>query len=209
MKKFIIAAALFLLTNVASAAQIDTASYLGDGNLNYPVIITDKPEVNAKINSVIRAEVQRFVDAMEKQAQELDVRIGDMSVDFEIPCNHTNGILSVVLTEFIYFEKAAHPSTLKRALNFNSDSGERLTVDSLTEVGGEENGEPKYSPKNVTRKLRAHVRMNKLFLYDEFTELEKLPEDFYFDDDLNVHFIFQQYEIAPYAVGIIDLDAGK
>ncbi|MBO4400602.1 MAG: DUF3298 domain-containing protein [Selenomonadaceae bacterium] len=209
MKQFIIAAALFLLTNVASAAQIDSADYLGDPRFNYPVVVTDSPIADARINSVIRAEVQRFVEAVEKQAQENDMQIGDISVDFKIPCNHNGGILSVLLTEYIYYEKAAHPSTIVRALNFNSYSGVRLTADSLSEIGSPDNGEPRYTPKNVTRKLREHVRKNNLFLYDDFTELEQLPEDFYFDDELNVIFIFQQYEVAPYAIGIIQVNAGK
>lgn len=209
MKKFIIAAAIFLMANVASAAQIDSAYYLGNEKFNYPVIVTDSPIADARINSVIRAEVQRFIDTMERQAQENQMPIGDISIDFSIPCNHEGGILSVLLTEYVYYEKAAHPSTLVRALNFNSYSGVQLTKDSLSEIGSLDNGEPRYTPKNVTRKLRAHVRKNNLFLYDDFTELKELPDDFYFDDDLNVIFVFQQYEVAPYAVGIIQVNAGK
>lgn len=195
------------MTSVASAAQIDTAAYLGDAKLNYPVIITDDADVNAKITSVIRAEVERFVGLVEETAGKNNAAIGDISVDFEIPCNHTGGILSVVLTEFVYFENAAHPSTFKRGLNFNSDTGERITADSLSEIGGVENGEPAYSPKNITRKLSAYAEKNNLQLFDDLKNLENLPEDFYFDDDLHVHILFQQYEVAPYAVGIIDLDA--
>lgn len=209
MKKFIIAAALFLLTNVASAAQIDSANYLGNEDFNYPVIVTDSPIADARINSVIRAEVERFILATERWVKESDLTIANMSVDFSIPCNHNGGILSVVLTEYVYLERAAHPSTVIRALNFNSDSGVQLTVDDLSEIGTPDNGEPRYTPKNVTRKLKEHVRKNNLFLYNDFTELEKLPDNFYFDDDLNVIFVFQQYEVAPYAVGIIQVNAGK
>lgn len=199
MKKFIIAAAIFLLTNTASAAQIDSADYLGDININYPVVVTENLNANAKINAVIRAEVQRFVDAMEKQAKENEIRLGDLGVDFTIPCNHTGGVISVLLTEFVYFEKAAHPSTIVRALNFNSVTGEQITTANLKNI----------TPEILTAKLKTHVAQNNLFLYEDFTALEKLPEDFYYDDNLNVIFIFQQYEVAPYAVGIIQVNAGK
>ncbi len=209
MKKFIIAAAIFLLTNVASAAQIDSAYYLGNEDFNYPVVVTDSPIADARINNVIRAEVERFILETERWAKEGDFNIASMSVDFSIPCNHTGGVLSVLLTEYVYLERAAHPSTIVRALNFNSDSGVQITRNSLSEIGTPDNGEPRYTPKNLTRKLKEHVRKNNLFLFNDFTELTELPENFYFDDDLNVIFIFQQYEVAPYAVGIIQVNAGK
>ncbi len=121
---------------------------------------------------------------------------------FEIPCNYEYGILSVIITECVYFEGAAHPATYRKSLNFNSDSGIRIFADSLTELGDSD-----YSPQNLSRKLKAYADKNKLKLYDDFTELERVPEDFYFDENLHVHFIFQQYEVAPYAVGIIEFDA--
>ena len=199
MKKFIIAAALFLITNAASAAQIDSADYLGDININYPVVITENIDANAKINSAIRAEVQRFVDAIEKTARENDLKLAAISVDFSIPCNHTGGIVSVILTEYVNFEMAAHPSTFMRGLNFNSATGERITADSLKNI----------TPEILTEKLKAHAKKNNLYLFEDLAALEKLPEDFYYDDDLNVIFIFQQYEVAPYAVGIIGVNVGK
>lgn len=199
MKQFIIAAALFLMANTASAAQIDSADYLGDFNINYPVVVTDNLTANAKINGAIRAEVQRFVEAMENQAKENNTPLEGISVEFKIPCNHTGGIVSVILTEYVNFEMAAHPSTFLRALNFNSATGELITVDSLKNI----------TPQILTEKLKAHAAKNNLYLFDDLAALEKLPKDFYYDDDLNVHFLFQQYEVAPYAVGIIDLNAGK
>ena len=55
--------------------------------------------------------------------------------------------------------------------------------------------------------MKAYAKENNLMLYDDFKGLEKLPENFYFDENFHLHVIFQQYEVAPYAVGIIDLDA--
>ena len=92
--------------------------------------------------------------------------------------------------------------------NFNSDSGVQLTADSLSEIGKEERGESAYSPKNVFRKLKAHVKREGIALFPDVKSLEKVPEDFYFDENLHVWFIFQQYDVAPYAAGIIEVDAG-
>lgn len=205
MKKFIVALAIFLagFSNV-QAAQIDTANYLDLDGIFYPVVIVDDANAAAKINSEIRAEVKRFVETIDKQAQENNFEVADIEVDYEIPCNHDGGILSVILTEYVNFEKAAHPSTFRRALNFNSDTGERITADSLSEIAKHETD---YTPQEVTVKLKSYAKQTGIVLFEEFVQLEKVPEDFYFDDDLNVHFIFQQYEVAPYAAGIIDLNA--
>lgn len=203
MKKFILAGIFFIFVsaaNFANAAEIDRVFYFGNSEISYPLVIAKNDDATAKINKVIRAEVKKFFDGL-KDSQN---NIGGVGVDYEIPCNHENGILSVVLTEYVYFEGAAHPLTWKRGLNFNSDSGARLTADTLSEIAKHGND---YTPAELTRKLKAYSKKNNLPLSADFQELTVIPEDFYFDDNLHVHFIFQQYEVAPYAAGIIDLDA--
>lgn len=210
MKHLIFTATIILamlFANFASAAQISQAYYRGDKDLIYPIVTTENKKVSKKINAEIFKEVDRYVKSMERQAKENGHKIAGLGINFETPCNEEGGILSVVLTEYIFIEMAAHPSTFKRTFNFNSDSGAKLSVDSLSEIARVENGESAYSPRNVSRKLRDYAEKNNLFLFDKNIELKKVPDDFYFDENLHVHFIFQQYEVAPYAVGIIDLDA--
>ena len=203
MKKIFIALIIYLMNlSAVNAAQIDSANYLGDENLKYPLIIIENSVTAAKINSEIRAEISRFISQMNQIAAEMAVTDKTISTEFEIPCNYEYGLLSVIITEYVNFEGAAHPSTFRKSLNFNSDSGIRIYADSLTELGDSD-----YSPKGLSRKLKAYAEKNKLKLYDDFTELERVPEDFYFDENLHVHFILQQYEVAPYAVGIIEFDA--
>lgn len=186
--------------NFANAAEIDRVFYFGNAEISYPLVIAKNDDATAKINRVIRAEVKHFIDGL----KDSENNIGGVGVDYEIPCNHENGILSIVLTEYVYFEGAAHPLTFKRGLNFNSDSGVRLTADTLTEIAKKPTD---YTPADITAKLKIYSKKNNLPLSTDFQELTAIPEDFYFDDNLHVHFIFQQYEVAPYAVGIIDLDA--
>ena len=210
MKKFFLAMMIFLLNfSVTSAAQIDSAEYLSDENLIYPVVITNNAEVSGKINAVIRTEIENFlvrVNVMATDGYEVS-EVQAVSTNFEIPCNYENGILSIILTEYVNFKGSAHPSTFRKTLNFNTDSGVRLTADTLSEIAHEEFGESSYSPKNLTRKLKIYAEKNNIQLYNDFQQLTNIPEDFYFDDDLHVHFIFQQYEVAPYAAGIIEFDA--
>ena len=201
---FLLAATLF---NSTQAVEVVKTTYLGNENLIYPFVIVENHEVEKKINIEIFCEVERFLSEVKKTSAELSVKTDSVTISFEVPCNYEFGILSVVLTEYVYFEKAAHPATYRRALNFNSDSGQRIFAQSLTGIACDENGESDYSPKNLTLKLREYAKKNKINLYDSFTELNKIPDDFYFDENLHVHFIFQQYEVAPYAAGIIEFDA--
>lgn len=212
VKKIFLVLIIFLTNfSFANAAKIDSAKFNGDDNLIYPVVFTKNSDAAGKINSIIRNEVESFLvhindtAADGKEAEE--DKIQGYGVNFEIPCNHENGILSIILTEYVYYKNAAHPSTYRRALNFNSDSGVRISSDSLSEIAHEEFGESSYSPKNLTRKLKKYAAEHDIPLYESFRQLTKIPEDFYFDDNLHVHFIFQQYEVAPYAAGIIEFDA--
>ena len=210
MRKVILAFMIILLNfSVTSAAQIDSAKYQDDENLIYPVIATDNAEVFGKINAVIRTEIKNFlvrVNVMATDGFEVS-EVQAVSTNFEVPCNYDDGILSIVITEYVNFKNAAHPMTFRKALNFNSNSGVRITADSLSEIADEEFGESSYSPKNLTRKLKLYAKKNNIYLYSDFEQLTTIPEDFYFDNDLHVHFIFQQYEVAPYAAGIIEFDA--
>ena len=108
------------------------------------------------------------------------------------------------MTESVYYKDAAHPSTYKHALNFNVSSGEKISYRYLTDVGDGSN--PKFSLENVNAKVRAHVERKGIHVFDDALPLKQLPEKFYFDENLHVHFLFGQDEIAPYAAGFIDVD---
>lgn len=207
MWKFFFALIIFLTNfSSASAVEVVATNYLDDENLVYPFVIVEDHEVEKKINAEIFSEVERFLAEVKSTSAETGATVASVTIDFEVPCNYEFGILSVILTEYVYYEKAAHPATYRRALNFNSDSGKRIFVQILTEVTDEEKGESNYSPQNLTLKLKDYAKKNRIPLYRDFQQLTKIPEDFYFDENLRVHFIFQQYEVAPYAVGIIEVE---
>lgn len=207
MKNFILAGIFFILVSVmnfANAAEIDRVFYFGNPDVSYPLVIVKNTDASLKINQEIRAEIKRLVDEVNNRMIEGNFESVTVNVDYQIPCNHENGILSIVLTEYVNFEGSAHPSTYQRTLNFNSDSGVRLLASGLTEIAKKETD---YTLPDITKKLQAYAKKNNIVLFDEAQQLTAIPEDFYFDDNLHVHFLFQQYEVAPYAAGIIDLDA--
>ena len=192
--------ALMIFPSIGGATQIKSTDYNGDFQFVYPTISTSNAIIDSMINEKIREEVKNFFDAVKQPDNSITA-----TMSYEIPCDKNN-ILSIILTEYTYSEGAAHPLTFKRALNFDTRTGKLIGIDNIKKIS-REYAKADYSPKGITRKLKAYAEREGIFLYADFKELEKLPENFYFDENFHLHFIFQQYDVAPYAAGIIDLDA--
>ena len=207
MRKLILIAA-FILFSVQNcfAAQISEDNFNGNESLKYPVVKVGDGAIDAKINGAIRDEILRFIKEIHYAAQYNGSEIGGIYTSYEIGSNEAGNtvILSVLLTESSYFKGAAHPSTYLHTLNFNLSSGDLMGMDYLLEVG--EGLKEGYLMERLEKNLRKKVKREKLFLFEDALPLKNLPENFYWDENLHVHFIFQQYEIAPYAAGIIDVD---
>ena len=208
MKKFFTAVVVVLIVSVQNfcgAATIESSCFNSNKQLVFPVVHTGTAAVDRKINTAIIAEINRFLTGVYRTAKEIDAEVEDVRTSYEVGCNEAGGtvILSLLLTESNYYKKAAHPSTYRIALNFNVTSGELMDTGYLTDIGS---GNPQFSLANVTRKLREHAAQNNLCLFEDALPLKKLPKNFYWDKNLHVHLIFQHYEVAPYAAGIIDVD---
>ena len=208
MKKFFTAVVVVLIVSVQNfcgAATIESSCFNSNKQLVFPVVHTGTAAVDRKINTAIIAEINRFLTGVYRTAKEIDAEVEDVRTSYEVGCNEAGGtvILSLLLTESNYYKKAAHPSTYRIALNFNVTSGELMDTGYLTDIGS---GNPQFSLANVTRKRREHAAQNNLYLFEDALPLKKLPKNFYWDKNLHVHLIFQHYEVAPYAAGIIDVD---
>lgn len=191
--------------NFCSAVQIETAHFNDNENLIYPVVSVGDVAIDRKINVAIIAEIDRFITAVYRNAQVNNFEVADVRTNYEIMCNGAGNtvILSVAITESSYYAKAAHPSTYVHTLNFNTSSGELMGKDYLLEVGeGLRDG---YLIDKLNQKLREKSERGDIFLFENALPIKELPPDFYWDEKLRVHFIFQRYEIAPYAAGIIDV----
>ena len=198
MKKFICSVMIFaimILPNICGAVEISETTYNGNFELKYPEIKMSNTIIAGKINQVIREEIKNFIVAAREPNPSVTA-----ATSYKIPLDNGK-ILSILLTEYVNYEGAAHPLTFMRALNFDLTRGTLINVADI-----EKYAKKKFSPKELTKKLKAHAKREDFMLFSDFKELEKLPEDFYFDEKLHLHFLFQQYEVAPYAVGIIDVD---
>ena len=203
MKKFLVTLLMMLSVN-CSAATIDEVRL--SASTSYPVIHVGDEAVDRKINTVIIEEVGKFFTDVQRTAKANDFEIGDVRVGYTVGSNEAGNtvILSVVLIESSYFKGGAHPSTYWRTLNFNTANGELMTLEYLTEVGdGFRTGE---LLSRLEAKLKEQCAREGLYLFDNALPLKELPQDFYWDENLHVHFVFQHYAIAPYAAGIIDVD---
>lgn len=205
-KIFLMMMFVMMLMSSAGAATIETAHFNGNEKLIYPVVSTGDAAIDRKINVAIIAELDRFLTSAYKGAQSIGAQVEDARTSYEVGSNQAGNtvILSIVMTESQYFKGAAHPATWKRALNFNTSSGELMGLHYLTEVG--EGLREGYLLERLEQKLREKCERENLFLFDDALPLKQLPETFYWDENLHVHFIFQHYEVAPYAAGIIDVD---
>ena len=192
--------ALIILPNICGATEIQSTNYKGDFQFTYPTVNTSNTFINTAINEKIREEVKNFFDAIKQPDNSITA-----TMSYEIPCDKNN-ILSIILTEYTYSEGAAHPLTFKRAINFDTRTGKLIKLDDLKRIS-REYAKADYSAKGITQKLKDYATREGIYLFSDFKELETLPENFYFDENFHLHFIFQQYDVAPYAAGIIDLDA--
>ena len=209
MKKFFLATVLALVLSVqsfCSAATISEAHFRGNDNLIYPVVHMADAAIESKINGKIQTEIQSFIKQMHYAAQYDGQKVTFMSTSYEVGSNESGGtvILSIVITESSNYEGAAHPSTVKHALNFNTSSGTLMGMDYLTEVG--EGVSPEEFRNRIERALVKHCRREGIQLFDNALPLKQLPQEFYWDANLHIHFIFNHYDVAPYAAGIIDVD---
>lgn len=204
MKKIILAGIFFVLlsaANFADAATIEKHLYHNVPGLIYPVVKVDNPDAEAKINQKIYEEIQRTLQNLKNRAGEDYMSI---HLSYSVPCNQDGGLLSIIFSESVMIEKAAHPWNMIQTLNFNSDSGEQITTNDLSEIARHGND---YTPAELTRKLRIFAEKTNRKLNQDFTGLSEIPKNFYFDENLHVHFLFEQETIAHYAYGHFDLDA--
>ncbi len=208
MRKIFLAVIALLIVSVQSclAAEISENRSPFHENVIYPLIKTGDDAIDKKINAAIIAEVDRFITGVYRNAQEINAEVVDVRTNYKIMCNGAGNtvILSVVLTESNYYKGGAHPATYIRPLNFNLSSGELMGLNYLVEVG--DGFQDRQLLERLNQKLVEKVERKDIFLFQDALPIKQLPEDFYWDENLHVHFIFQHYAIAPYAMGIIDVD---
>lgn len=208
MRKIFLATLFAMMMGLQSfcgaEATIESSCLGGKETIVYPIVHTGNSAVDKKINRVIDGITQNFLMELKTDRRERGINITVESEDFEVKCNGAanSNILSIIIWQSKYGSNGpAHPTNYLHALNFNLTTGERLTTNDLAKFG--------YADKNtlfqeLLIKLRKYAaNKNGMVSVDS---VKTLPENFYFDEDFHLHFLFEQNSIAHYAVGKIDID---
>ena len=179
--------------------QDDTVAYTI--NVSYPVIDGDAAGIDA-INAAIAADAKARVDAYtasEGESAKEFISSGQESpsewscdIDYEIKYLD-NTIVSMYITELNYMG-GAHPTTIPRGLTFNMETGERMSADDFMENALQEG--------KAGVKAMVEADPESYPFYDDSTF--EFTEDEWYIENTQIVFIVPQYEIAPYAAGIIE-----
>lgn len=164
-------------------------------DLKYPEMTDGSFLYRARVNSVIETEVKSFVNALQRENRDGRGVSGWMTWEEGIRSPEWT---SFTLTETTYYEKAAHPSPYTKGFIFKGN-GQRVTKKELTAMM------PELTVENLNKEVLEQTKAKNIPLYQDFAGIKELPKEFYIGEDGWVHFIFQQYEIAPYSSGMIDI----
>lgn len=162
----------------------------------YPVLDGGSALRRARVNAAVETEVARFYRSLEKQNETAPVSgwvtclAGRSDKDY----------VSLVLLETVMPKGAAHPSTVVKGLTFDG-KGRRVTRgEALAMI-------PAESGPAIDARVRKEAEAREIHLFPE-ARAYRWPDEFFFGADGHLRFLFQQYDIAPYAAGWIAIDAG-
>ncbi|MCH4179192.1 MAG: RsiV family protein [Megasphaera sp.] len=109
--------------------------------------------------------------------------------------------LSIIDQGYIYFDRAAHPTSWKTGVTFDAATGDVLNWQDLVQ--------PKDAKAFTLKRINEALLLSDYKLSTYFDGLTELPKNYYLDNKKNIHFIFGQYEVAPYSTGIVDINMHK
>lgn len=180
-----------------TAAQVsEEAPALVDGlDARYPVWEGGTALQRARVNAAVEAETVRFATELEKMQEH-----GDVDGWVRWMAGRTDGgLVSLVLLESVYPHHAAHPSTAVVGMTFDEKGYRVSREEALRRAAG----------TDVEAAVSQQAAERGVSLFPEaWRQQTDWPEQFYVGADGQLYFIFQQYEIAPYAAGWIAIDAG-
>lgn len=175
-----------------------------EGNLilHYPQVrVVGNPKASQKISRYFEKQAalsRKNYDQANTMEEKLTSRV-DYQVSYQ-----GERFLSFQTYGYDYIERAAHPTSWELGKTFDLRTGEMVPWQKVLE--------PKQQDQFTLAKINKALWDTEYgrggYFFQDFKGLEKLPQNYYLDGEGKIHFVFGQYEIAPYAVGIIDLNMG-
>lgn len=189
-----------------SSAKVITENYK-EAFLKYPQVTGLKnSEGQKKINGVLHEHIQSSYKAYLKLMEEMENYKKGVDCKKQAPiCEYSystyydvkynqDGRVSILFYDATY-SGGAHGLEGVTTYNFNLKTGEKYSLDDLV------SDQSKYI--DITDYVRKYMREHQEIFFDEGILKDFLVNkdtQFYFTDE-GIDLIFQQYEVAPYAVG--------
>lgn len=200
-------AAALLLGGVAEAAQPGLSAqsdYIrmeeaerSPVKAKVPVLTVGTALQRARVNAAVEAEISRFYEDVSARNAIAPVE-GWVAYDVGMVSRQC---VSLVLYESVMYKGAAHPSTVAVGMTFDKN-GNHITRQEVMKNLPEASGDA------IRERIKAEAARRNLFLFPETDwSVTDWPKSFYIGSDGHTYFLFQQYEIAPYAAGIIAIPA--
>lgn len=169
----------------------------------YPTVtIYGQDAISKKISRI-------FVrDTKDSKNRYLEVNGKDNLLTEEIkhkPSFHNNKYLCFLQSGYDNMAGAAHPTSWLEGITFDLSTGEKVLWQALVR----DDDADSFSLASINAKILDDTKTRGLSLFLDFKGLKKLPKNYYLDKNGIIHFIFGQYEIAPYSSGIIDINMEK
>lgn len=206
MKRFVCAAVMAAMMLSGGAALASPGLAERDALLtvedyaagDYPVLTEGPILRRARVNAAVAAEAARFTQWVEDSRAHGEVS-GWISWQ---DGRRDDDLVSLVLLESIYYQGAAHPSTRVVGMTFDSEGALISREEALRRT-------PVRDAAGIMAFIERQAVERGLDLFPrEWRVVKDWPECFYVGEDNHLYFIFQQYEIAPYAAGWIAIDVG-
>ena len=98
------------------------------------------------------------------------------------------------------YKGAVHPNTYAYGLSFD-EQGNLIQFSQVINID-KQSGKNIYTIDNLNKEIKAQVGQH---LFDFHKDVTVFPQEFYLDENMDLHVLFQRYEITPYAVGLVDV----
>lgn len=171
--------------------------------LHYPqVTIDNNREAAQRINKYYEKWVAKTMHSYQKG--DPDPVVENKESKYTVSYNDGK-YLSFLDNGYVFYQGAAHPLSWLAGDTFVVATGKKVSWQEIIR----ETDKDFFTLAAINAKILATPEAKAGHLFPDFHGLKKLPENYYLSKDGNIHFNFGQYEIAPYAVGFIDIDMGK
>ncbi|MCT4612371.1 MAG: DUF3298 and DUF4163 domain-containing protein [Clostridia bacterium] len=191
---------LFFFLGTKGNPEIKTSKIIEESemlyvNFNIPKVVGVKKDIEEKINLKIRSDVDEFrksVEAFAIPEEGIEIEYS-ATVDY-VYGNIEDNKVSLVL-DFTSYTGGAHDNTNRVTYNYDVETGEELKLDMVTEKPFETIKE------DIEKKIESEKEK-----YFEGTEIVIDNSSMFYLRDNKIIIYYNQYDIAPYAAGIIEFE---